>query len=123
MNFEQKIALLVLAKNPKERAELVTKFSNDKEFFVTYNAKYIPLKQYMELNAEKFRPVAIRAKQIRDGIKNRGWTDKKYQKYLGEIPDQLFLERPEFSAYLPQKELQKNIENFLRDYPQFRVDK
>jgi hypothetical protein len=123
LSFEQKIVLLALAKNPKEKAELVSKFSNNKEFFMGVNRRTMPLAQYMELNKDKFAPVAAKAKVLRDNMKNKGWTAKKYQKYLAEIPQEIFTDRPEFSAYLPQEQLKKNIEAFLSMYPQFRVDK
>lgn len=122
-SFEQKIALLVLAKNPKEKAELIQKFSNNTEFFTGFNARTMPFEQYMKLNAAKFAVVAKRAKLARDNMKNKGWTDKKYQKYLAELPEDLFLERPEFNSHQPQKVLDRNIQNFLIKYPEFRVDK
>lgn len=115
--------MLALAKDATEKAALITRFSTNTEFFLGFNARTMPMKQYMELKAEKFKACAIKAKVIRDNIKNRGWTDKKYQKYLAELPEDLFLERPEFNAHLPAKVLAKNIENFLSAYPQFRVDK
>jgi hypothetical protein len=121
--FEQKIALLALANSPKEKAELIAKFSNSTEFFVAINRRTMPLSQYMELNKEKFAPVAAKAKWIRDSMKNHGWTDKKYQKYMAELPQELFYDRPEFSSYLPQAQLKKNIQSFLEAYPMFRVDK
>ena len=121
--FEQKIAMLVMAKNPKEKAELISKFSNNTEFFTGFNARTMPLEQYMQLKAKKFAVVAQRAKQARDNMKNHGWTDKKYQRYLAELPEDLFLERPEFNAHQPQKVLDQNIRNFLVKYPEFRVDK
>lgn len=123
LTFENKIAMLVLAKTPQEKAELVAKFSNNKEFFIGYNAHVMPLAQYMELNKEKFASVAQRAKVARDNMKNKGWTDKKYQKYMAELPEALFLDRPEFNSHLPQKQLAANIRSFLAQYPQFRVDK
>ncbi len=123
LTFEDKIALLVLANSPKEKADLITKFSNNKEFYTAFNARTLPLGKYMELNAEKFRPVAQKAKVARDNMRNKGWTDKKYQKYMAELPEQLFHERPEFSSYQPQKQLAANIKSFLIRYPQFRVDK
>jgi hypothetical protein len=122
-SFEQKIAMLALAKSPKEKAELVTKFSNNTEFYAAINRKTIPLDKYMELHKAEFAVVANRAKRIRDGIRNQGWTDKRYQKYTGELPERLLLERPEFSASLPRKQLGENIRAFLSAYPQFRVDK
>lgn len=122
MTFEQKIALLAIS-DPKKKLELINKFSTDAEFFVGFNARTMPLKQYMELKKEKFAEVVKRAKQARDNMRNKGWTDKKYQKYLAELPEDLFLERPEFNAHLTQKELNANIQAFLKDYPQFRVDK
>ncbi len=122
-SFEQKIALLVLAKNPKEKAALIQKFSTNKDFFVGFNARTMPLAQYMKLKAPKFAVVAERARQARLNMKHGGWTDKKYQKYSAELPEDLFLERPEFNAHQPQKVLARNIRNFLTDYPQFRVDK
>lgn len=123
LSFEQKIAALLTARTPQERAEMVRKFSTNAEFFVRTNAAIIPLDQYMKLNREKFRPVAEKAAFIRSNIKNRGWTDRKYQKYLAELPPQLFDERPEFSAKLDRRVLKKNIDAFLRSYPMFRVDK
>lgn len=123
MTFEQKIAALALARNQKEKQELINRFSNDQEFFVAVNASTMPLDQYMQLKAEKFKVVAERAKHARMNMKNKGWTDKKYQKYVAELPEDLFFDRPEFSVYLPQKQLQKNIRDFLVKYPQFRVDK
>lgn len=114
---------LILAKSPKEKAELVTKYSTNKEFFLGYNKKRMPLAQYMELNKEKFAVVAARAKIMRDNMKNKGWTDKKHQRLMAEIPEDLFNERPEFSSTLPQKQLKKNIDAFLATYPMFRVDK
>lgn len=123
MTFEQKIAALVLTSDPKKKADLINKFSTDQDFFVRFNSRTMPLKQYMELKKEKFAEVVKRAAQARANMKNRGWTDKKYQRYLAEIPEDLFLERPEFNAHLPQKELKRNIEAFLAEYPQFRVDK
>ncbi len=123
MTFEQKIAALVLARTPQEKQELINKFSSDTEFYLARNAPSMPLEKYMALNAEKFKPVVARAKVARDNMKNHGWTDKKYQKYVAELPEELFYDRPEFSVYLPQQQLQKNIKDFLIKYPQFRVDK
>lgn len=123
LTFENKVALLALAKSPKEKAELIAKFSNNAEFFIAINRRTMPLSQYMELNKEKFAVVAKRAKHLRDSMKNKGWTDKKYQKYTAELPEDLVNDRPEFSAYLDQKILAKNIQAFLALYPQFRVDK
>jgi hypothetical protein len=123
LSFEQRIAMLALAKSPKEKAELITKFSNNREFYASINRRNIPLDKYMELHKEEFAAVAARAKRIRDGINNKGWTKEKYQKYTGEIPERLLLERPEFSATLPRKKLGENIRLFLKMYPQFSVDK
>ena len=123
LSFEQKVAMLALANSPQEKADLIAKFSNNKEFFVAINRRTMPLAQYMELNKTKFAPVAAKAKWVRDNMKNHGWTDKKYQKYMAELPQELFYDRPEFSSYLPQVQLKKNIESFLSTYPQFRVDK
>lgn len=116
--------MLIDAKgDTKKYNDLVTRFSNNKEFFSTFNAKRMPLDQYMSLHAEEFAVVAQRAKVARDNMRNRGWTDKKYQKYTAELPERLILERPEFSASLPRKQLAENIRKFLSLYPQFRVDK
>ena len=123
LTFDQKISMLALAKTKEERAGLIKRFSTNAEFFVGVNARTMPLAQYMELKKDKFRQVANRAKVLRDSMQNRGWTDKKYQKYMAEIPEDLFLERPEFNAHLPQDVLKKNIQDFLSKYPQFRVDK
>lgn len=123
LTFENKIALLALANSPKEKAELIAKFSNNAEFFVALNSKTMPLEQYMELNKEEFSVVARKAKTARDSMKNKGWTDKKYQRYLAELPEKLVLQRPEFNAHLPRKVLAENIRKFLAAYPQFRVDK
>lgn len=112
-----------MAKSPQEKADLISKFSSDTEFFSKFNSKTMPLDQYMRLNAARFSSVAQRAKVARDGMRNKGWTDKKYQKYIAELPEDLFLERPEFSARLPRKVLAENVRRFLNTYPQFRVDK
>lgn len=123
LSFENRVALLALAKSPKEKAELIAKFSNNAEFFIGINKRTMPLSQYMELNKERFAIVAARAKTMRDSMKNKGWTDKKYQKMLAELPEDLVNDRPEFSAYLDKKVLAKNMKAFLEMYPQFRVDK
>lgn len=123
LSFDQKITLLAMAKNAKEKSALIDKFSSNAEFYLGFNARTMPLKQYMDLKREKFKHVVAKAKTIRDNIKNKGWTDKKYQRYWAELPEDLFLERPEFNAHLPQKTLTANIRAFLADYPMFRVDK
>jgi hypothetical protein len=123
LTFDQKVAMLALAKNAKEKAELIRRFSNNKEFFIGINRRTMPLAQYMELNKEKFAVVAARAKRLRDAMRNKGWTDKKYQRYSAEMPEDLFNDRPEFNAHLPQKQLAENIRKFLIQYPMFRVDK
>lgn len=121
-SFEEKVVLLALANTPKEKQELIKKFSTNKEFFVAINRKTMPLAQYMELNKEKFAVVARKAKRLRDSMKNKGWTDKKYQKYTAELPEDLINDRPEFSATLDRKVFADNVRKFLRSYPQFRVD-
>lgn len=123
LSFEQKVVMLALAKSPKEKADLVTQFSNNQQFFTAFNARRMPLDQYMKLNAKKFAIVAARAKILRDGMKNKGWTDKKYQKYMAELPEELLNERPEFNIHLSRKVLAENIRKFLNLYPQFRVDR
>lgn len=123
LTFEDKVALLVLARDKKAKAELINRWNNDKEFYIKFNSRQIPLEKYMELNAERFRPIAEKAAIARMNMKNRGWTDKKYQKYIGELPEPLFHERSEFSGTLPQNVLKKNIHDFLTKYPAFRVDK
>ena len=123
LTFEQQIMMLAAAKGTPKYAELLNKFtSTDKDVFLAFNAKSIPFEKYMEMNREKFQPVADRAAYIRTQIKNRGWTDKKYEKYLGELPEDLVRERPEFSPYLPKKQRDENMRNFFKKYPQFRVD-
>lgn len=123
LSFENKVALLALAKNAREKAELIKKFSSNTEFYMNFNARTMPLEQYMDLNAKDFAVVARRAKELRDNMKNKGWTDKKYQKYTAELPEKLILERPEFSANLDRKIFKQNVNRFLERYPQFRVDK
>lgn len=122
LTFEQKVAMLAMAKSPQEKQALIAKFSTNAAFFLGINKRTMPLKQYMDMNRDKFAVVAERAKDLRKNMKNKGWTDKKYQKYKAELPEDLFNDRPEFSAYLPQPELQANIKAFLVQYPMFRVD-
>ena len=74
----------------------------------------------MILKAMKFSVVSQRAKQARDNMKNRGWTDKKYQKFLGLLPEPMKSERPEFSHNLPKAEREKNLRAFLK-YCLYRV--
>ena len=123
MSFEEKILALISAKNGNERQKLINKFSSEPEFASRYYIDAMSLDQYMQINAERFRPVAERAKILRDKIRNKGWTDKKYQKYLAELPEPLFTERLEFSNNLSKKIRDNNIRTFLNKYPQFRVDK
>jgi hypothetical protein len=123
LSFENKIALLALAKTPTEKAALIAKFSNNAEFFMGVNRRTMPLKQYMELNKEKFREVANRARTMRDSMKNHGWTDEKKQKIIAELPEDLVNDRPEFSAHLDRKVFGENVRKFLLEYPAFRVDK
>ena len=123
LTFENKIALLALAKTPAEKAALIKKFSTKADFFLAVNKRTMPLKQYMALNKHRFAEVVNRAKNLRDNMKNKGWTDKKYQKYVAELPEDLINDRPEFSASLDRKVFAENVRKFLIDYPMFRVDK
>ena len=122
LSFDQKIAMLATAKTPQEKAELISKFSNNADFYVAMNSKTMPLEQYMKLNYGKFKPVRDRAALLRSQIKNKGWTDKKYEKYLGELPEDLIKDRPEFSAYVPKKQRDENMRAFFKNYPEYSVD-
>ena len=123
LSFEDKINLLAATPPGPKKHELIQKFaSSDSTFFKAINKSTMPLAQYMQLHAAEFSVVAERAKLIREGIKNKGWTDKKYQKYSAEIPERLCLERPEFSAALGRKKFGENVRAFLAQYPQFKVD-
>lgn len=121
LSFERKLAMLALAKNPKEKAELLSKFSSSNDFHFNYKPGNMSMEEYMK--QDKFRAYLQHAKNTRDGMKNKGWTDKKYQKHIAEIPTDIFLQRPEFSAHLPRKVFAENMRKFLKDYPMFRVDK
>ena len=123
MTFEEKILALISAKDGNERQKLINKFSSEPEFASRYYVDATTLDQYMQINAKRFKPIADRAAYLRGLMRNKGWTDKRYQKYTGEIPEPLFLERPEFSSSIPRAIRDKNIRMFLQKYPQFRVDK
>jgi hypothetical protein len=122
-SFETKLLMLAVAKAGKERQELLNKFSADPMFASRFYVDAVTLDKYMEINAERFRPVAEKAAQLRAQMRNKGWTEKKYQKYLGELPEPMLFERPEFSSSLPQKIRDKNIRDFFTRFPAFRVDK
>src|SRR5262245_54289907 len=104
-----------MTKDQKKHQMSQNRWKTDKQFFVGVNARTLPLKQYMELNAERFAHIAKEAAELRKSMKNHGWTDKKYQRLTGHIPDAVFNERPEFSAHLPQAEFQANIKKFLSE--------
>ena len=105
MTFEEKMMLLASMKPGKEKQELLNKFTyGDKEFASRFYVDAVTLDQYMQANMERFKPVADRAAEIRKTMKNKGWSDKKYEKYLGELPEDLVKDRPEFSPYLPKKQ-------------------
>jgi alkylated DNA repair dioxygenase AlkB len=124
LSFEDKINLMAATPPGPEKHALIQKLaSTDTEFFKAYNASTMPLDQYMKLHMEEFRPVIEKVKTIRMNINNRGWTDKKYQKYTAELPEKLILDRPEFNAHLPRKTFGENVRAFLIKYPMFRVDR
>lgn len=123
LSFEQKIVALALANTPKEKKELIDKFSNNAEFFATINARTMPFEQYMKMHYEEFKPIIAEATRMRAQVNNKGWTEKKYQKYMGELPQRMLNERPEFSAFLPRKVFSANVRRFFDLYPEFRVDK
>lgn len=123
MTFEEKVRLLASTPPGKEKQELLNKFTfSDPEFTSRYYVDAVTLEKYMEINQARFQEVADEAKRLREGMRNKGWTDKKYQRFTGCIPEPLFTERPEFSHYLPKKIREANIRAFLAKYPAFRVD-
>ena len=124
MTFEDKIKLLASTPPGKTKQELLNKFTfGDKEFASRYYVDAVTLEKYMEVNRHRFLDVIEKAKQLRFQMSNKGWTEKKYQKYLGEIPAAIMRERPEFSSYLPKKQREANIRMFFQKFPEYRVDK
>ena len=124
MTFEEKILLLASTPPGPEKQALLNKFTTgDIQFTSRYFLDAMPLDKYMEVNKERFRPVAEKAAEIRKDISNHGWTKDKTQIYLGEFPEPLEHERPEFSKSLPKKVRDENIRQFFKKYPAFRVDK
>lgn len=123
LSFEDKINLMAATPPGPKKHALIQKFaSSDTTFFKAINASTMPFDQYMALHAEEFRLVAQKAKSIRDNVRNHGWTDKKYQKLTGEVPERMLNERPEFSSSLSRKQFSANMKWFLNKYPQFKVE-
>lgn len=119
LTFEDKIALLVMAKDQKAKAELIARWSNDPEFHFGINARTMPLAEYMKQG--KFDATAKHAKELRKHLANRGWNKSKSGRLIAEIPADVFYNRPELNAHLPQKVFKANIEKFLKEFPAFKV--
>jgi hypothetical protein len=119
LTFEDKIALLVMARDKQAKADLIARWSNDPEFHYGFNAKTMPLEQYMQ--QDKFKAVAEQNKGVRKNMRNRGWNQSKTQRHIAEIPADVFFNRPELNSHLPQKQFSENVRKFLRDFPAFKV--
>lgn len=119
LTFEEKIAALVLAKDKQAKTELINRWNNDKDFHYKFNAKSMPLDKYMQ--QESFKAVAKDAKDLKGVQRNNGWNRSKTQKHIARIPVDVFFNRPELNAHLPQKVFSENIRKFLKEYPGFKV--
>jgi hypothetical protein len=119
LTFEQKIAALVCARTPQEKADLISRWANDPAFHYGLNGKTMPLEKYMA--QDKFKAVANQNKEIKKNQRNNGWNRSKTQKHIASIPADVFFNRPELNAHLPQKQFAENIRKFLRDFPAFKV--
>ena len=118
LTFEQKVAMLALS-NSDKRKELLNRWAQDSELHFALEGKRMPMEEYMKQH--KFAEDAKASKEIGLNTKDHGWTAKKQQKLIGQIPASIFFGRPEFSFNLPAKERAANIRKFLNEYPAFKT--
>jgi hypothetical protein len=90
-----------------------------RNFITGFNGKTMPLDQYMK--QDKFEAIAEQNKDVRKNMRNRGWNQSKTQKHIAEIPADVFFNRPELNAHLPQKQFSENVHKFLKEFPAFKV--
>jgi hypothetical protein len=107
------ILLLKLARG--EKIDL----TKDSDLFFQINADRMSMDDWMKQT--KFDHHIKDMKEFKKTLNDGGKTKEGKMRLIGEIPTDVFFQRPEFSPALPPHERAKNIKKFLNDNPVFKV--
>ena len=91
------------------------------DLFYQVNKDRVTLEQFV--SRDKFKQQAKNVKVQREYLHDPRTAKTKGGKlrWLGDIPDEVYFSRPEFSPQLPKEERLRNIKKFLNTFNQFRA--
>lgn len=128
MTYQQRMELLSRCK-PEYKDILLMKLikgeridiTKDEDLFYQVNKDRVTLEQFV--NRDKFKQQAHNVKLQKEYLHDPRTAKTKGGKFrwLGDIPDEVYFSRPEFSPLLPKEERLANIKKFLNTFPTFRA--
>lgn len=128
MTYQQRMELLARCK-PEYKDILLMKLikgeridiTKDEDLFYQVNKDRVTLEQFV--NRDKFKQQANNVKMQKEYLHDprMGKTKGGKFRWLGDIPDEVYFSRPEFSPTLPKEERLANIKKFLNMFPTFRA--
>ena len=124
MSYEEKMKYLANCKPEKKDLLLYKIFkgetvdiTKDEDLFYQVNKDRVSLDQYT--NRDKFKASAEDMKRMKQGIDPRHRSPGSHMRLIGEMPPEIYFNRPEFAAGNPDRA--KNIKKWLNTYTDFRV--
>lgn len=94
--------------------------TKDADLFFQVNKDRVDMNQFTE--RDKFNQAAEAVKAQKEGMFHAdGSTKEKKMKWLGDIPNEVFFSRPEFSPLLSAEERGRNAKKWLNEFNAFRA--
>lgn len=128
LSYEQKMLLLSRCR-PERKDELLLRIwrgetvdiTKDEDMFYLVNKDRMSLAAYTD--RDKYKIDAKGMKLSKEGLHDTAYGKSKGKKlrWLGDIPEEIFFTRPEFSPSLDKKERDVNIRKWLNSHPVFRA--
>ncbi len=125
MTYEQRMEFLANCKPEKRdeallrilRGEKDVDITKDEDLFFQVNKDRVSLDQYT--NRDKFKASAEDMKKMKQNIDPNHRSPGSHMKLIGEMPPEIYFNRPEFAAMNPDRA--KNIKKWLNEYHAFRI--
>jgi NMD protein affecting ribosome stability and mRNA decay len=128
LSYEQKMELLARVK-PEYKDVLLLRLmkgervdiTKDEGLFYQINADRMSMEDFT--NRDKFKHDAEAVKREKANILDtaHGVSRGKKMRWLGDIPAEIYFNRPEFSPLLPKAEREANIKKWFNMFPTFKA--
>lgn len=128
MTYEQRMQLMSRVK-PEFKDLLLLRLlrgetidiTKDEDLFYQVNKDRVTLEQFTNRDRFKADVAAIQRQRKFMHDPKYGKTKGKKMRWLGDIPAEIYFSRPEFSKELDKGTREKNIRNWLNQFPSFRA--